>query len=471
VTEILTVYSLVAFFYFLVLNGLYLFLTALAWRDMGSELRARRYLALDEVFRSPLTPGVSVIVPAFNEQAVIVDSVRSLLALRYPRHEVVVVSDGSTDRTIAVLEEEFDLASVRVALRNGISTAAVRATYVSRTHPNLLVVDKENGGRSDALNAGVNAARNPYVCVIDADSMLEPDALLKVSKPILDDPQLLAATGGTIRIVNSCRVDYGRVVDVRAPRSRLATIQVLEYLRAFLVARVGWSSLNALGIISGAFGLFHRSLVEAAGGYWNDTVGEDFELTIRIHRHLRERGEPYRIGFVSDPVCWTEVPEQFATLSRQRRRWQRGLWEGVRRHRRMIGNPRYGVIGLVAMPYFLIFEFLSPVFALTGLLITVVWWILGGLSTFYFIAFLLVSIGLGLLLTTAALALEEFNYHRYHRRRDVARLLAYAVFENLGYHQLHDVWRAIGYLDIARGKTGWGAQPRRGFGTSTDPLA
>lgn len=470
-TEILTVYSLVAFFYFLVLNGLYLFLTALAWRDMGSELRARRYLALDEVFRSPLTPGVSVIVPAFNEQAVIVDSVRSLLALRYPRHEVVVVSDGSTDRTIAVLEEEFDLAPVRVALRNGISTAAVRATYVSRTHPNLLVVDKENGGRSDALNAGVNAARNPYVCVIDADSMLEPDALLKVSKPILDDPQLLAATGGTIRIVNSCRVDYGRVVDVRAPRSRLATIQVLEYLRAFLVARVGWSSLNALGIISGAFGLFHRSLVEAAGGYWNDTVGEDFELTIRIHRHLRERGEPYRIGFVSDPVCWTEVPEQFATLSRQRRRWQRGLWEGVRRHRRMIGNPRYGVIGLVAMPYFLIFEFLSPVFALTGLLITVVWWILGGLSTFYFIAFLLVSLGLGLLLTTAALALEEFNYHRYHRRRDVARLLAYAVFENLGYHQLHDVWRAIGYLDIARGKTGWGAQPRRGFGTSTDPLA
>jgi cellulose synthase/poly-beta-1,6-N-acetylglucosamine synthase-like glycosyltransferase len=470
VTEILTVYSLVAFFYFLVLNGLYLFLTALAWRDMGSELRARRYLALDEVFRSPLTPGVSVIVPAFNEQAVIVDSVRSLLALRYPRHEVVVVSDGSTDRTIGVLEQEFDLAPVRVALRNGISTAAVRATYVSRTHPNLLVVDKENGGRSDALNAGVNAARNPYVCVIDADSMLEPDALLKVSKPILDDPQLLAATGGTIRIVNSCRVDYGRVVDVRAPRSRLATIQVLEYLRAFLVARVGWSSLNALGLISGAFGLFHRSLVEAAGGYWKDTVGEDFELTIRIHRHLRERGEPYRIGFVSDPVCWTEVPEQFATLSRQRRRWQRGLWEGVRRHRRMIGNPRYGVIGLVAMPYFLIFEFLSPVFALTGLLITVVWWILGGLSTFYFIAFLLVSIGLGLLLTTAALALEEFNYHRYHRRRDVARLLAYAVFENLGYHQLHDVWRAIGYLDIARGKTGWGAQPRRGFGTSTDPL-
>jgi cellulose synthase/poly-beta-1,6-N-acetylglucosamine synthase-like glycosyltransferase len=471
VTNLLLVYSLVTFFYFVVLNGLYLVLTALAWREMGSELRARRYLALDEVFRSPLTPGVSVLVPAFNEQAVIVESVRSLLALRYPRHEVVVVNDGSTDGTIALLTTAFDLVPVRVATRDGIPTAAVRGTYVSRSHPGLLVVDKENGGRSDALNAGVNAARNPYVCVIDADSLLEPDALLKVAKPILDDPQLLAATGGTIRIINGCRVDHGRVVDVRVPRSRLATIQVLEYFRAFLVARVGWSRLNALGIISGAFGLFHRSLVEAVGGYWTETVGEDFELTLRLHRHLRESGEPYRIAFVSDPVCWTEVPEQLGTLGRQRRRWQRGLWEGIRRHRRMIGNPRYGIVGVVAMPYFLVFEFLSPLFSLVGMLVTVLWWFLGGLSTVYFVAFLVVSIGLGLLLTTAALALEEFSYHRYRRRRDVVRLLLYAVLENIGYHQLHDFWRAMGYVDIARGTTGWGAQQRRGFATPPDDVA
>ena len=467
-TNLLLVYTLISFVYFVVLNGFYLFLTALAWRDMGSELRARRYLALDEVFRSPLTPGVSVLVPAFNEQAVIVESVRSLLALRYPRHEVVVVNDGSTDGTLDLLKTAFGLARARVALRDGIPTAPVRGTYVSPSHPALLVVDKENGGRSDALNVGVNAARHPYVCVIDADSLLEPDALLKVSKPILDDPQLLAATGGTIRIVNGCRVDHGRVVDVRTPQSRLATVQVLEYFRAFLVARVGWSRLNALGIISGAFGLFHRSLVEAVGGYWTETVGEDFELTLRLHRHLRERGEPYRIAFVSDPVCWTEVPEQLGTLGRQRRRWQRGLWEGIRRHRRMILNPRYGVVGLVAMPYFLVFEFLSPLFSLLGLLVTTLWWFLGDLSTFYFVAFLLVSIGLGLLLTTAALALEEFSYHRYRRRRDVLRLLAYAVLENVGYHQLHDLWRAIGYVDIARGRTGWGAQQRRGFASPPD---
>jgi cellulose synthase/poly-beta-1,6-N-acetylglucosamine synthase-like glycosyltransferase len=470
VRDPLVIYSLVTFCYFAVANGLYLFLTALAWRAMGSEVRARRFLALDEVFRSPLTPGVSVLVPAFNEEVVIVESVRSLLALRYPRHEVVVVNDGSTDGTLDALKKAFDLVSVRMALRDGIPTAPVRSTHVSRSHPGLLVIDKENGGRSDALNAGVNAARNSYVCVIDADSLLEPDALLKVSKPILDDPQLLAATGGTIRIANGCRVDHGRVVEVNLPRSRLATIQVLEYFRAFLVARVGWSTLNALGIISGAFGLFHRSLVETVGGYWTETVGEDFELTLRLHRHLREHGEPYRIGFVSDSVCWTEVPEDIGTLGRQRRRWQRGLWEGLRRHGRMIGNPRYGVVGIVAMPYFVLFEFLSPIFTLGGLLVTVLLFVLGDVSTFYFVVFLLVSVGIGLLLTTAALALEEFSYHRYRRRRDILRLLAYAVIESLGYHQLHDCWRLLGIVDIARGKTGWGAQRRRGFATGPDEL-
>ena len=468
--DLLLAYSLAAFAYFAILNGLYLFLTALAWREMTHEMLRRRYLALDEVFAFPLTPGISVLVPAFNEEAVIIESVRSLLSLRYPRHEVIVVNDGSDDDTLAVLRAAFDLAPVRKALRSSIDTAPVRATYVSRNNHALVVIDKENGGRSDALNAGLNAARHPYVCVIDADSLLEEDALLKVAKPILDDPELVAATGGSIRIANDCRVDHGRVVEVRLPRSRLATIQVLEYLRAFLVGRAGWSDLNALAIISGAFGLFHRSLVEEVGGYWTQTVGEDFELTLRLHRHLRERGKPYRIAFITDPVCWTEAPADFATLARQRRRWQRGLYEGLRRHRHMIANPRYGRIGLLAMPYFAVFEFLSPVFALAGLLVTTAWWIFGGLSTLYFIAFLAVSVGLGMVLSAAALAIEELTFRRYPRRRDVVRLLAYTVLESLGYQQLHQVWRATGYVDIARGKTTWGTQRRRGFATQPDEL-
>jgi cellulose synthase/poly-beta-1,6-N-acetylglucosamine synthase-like glycosyltransferase len=467
VLVVLEVFSIVSFVYFVVLNLLYLLLTALAWVEMRGEVTRRAYLGLDEVFRSPLTPGISVLVPAYNERAVIVESVRSLMALRYPRHEVVVVNDGSTDDTLDELVRAFDLVAVRLAVRDTIETAEIAATYLSRRHPNLLVVDKCNGGRSDALNAGLRVARHPYVCVIDADSLLEGDALLKIAKPILDDPGLLVATGGTIRIANGCRVDHGRVVDVRLPRSRLATIQVLEYIRAFLVARVGWSSLNALGIISGAFGLFDRKLLETVGGYWTDTVGEDFELTLRLHRHLRERDEPYRIAFVSDPVCWTEVPEQFSTLGRQRRRWQRGLWQGLRRHLRMMLNPRYGLVGVMAMPYFLVFEFLSPLFSLAGIVVTIVLFALGQVSIPYFVAFVLVSLGLGVFLTTAALALEELTHHRYGRRRDIWRLLLYSVLENVGYHQLHDIWRTLGYVDIVRGTTAWGVQQRRGFDSSS----
>jgi cellulose synthase/poly-beta-1,6-N-acetylglucosamine synthase-like glycosyltransferase len=463
----LIAFSVAAFIYYAVLNGLYLMLTVLAWFGMTADIRTRRYVALDEVFRSPLTPGISVLVPAFNEQAVIVESVRSLLALRYPRHEVVVVSDGSTDGTLDVLRQAFELAPVRKALRDAIPTAAVRGTYVSRRDRRLIVVDKDNGGRSDAMNVALQVARHPYVCVIDADSLLEEDALLKVSKPILDDPDVLAATGGTIRAVNGCRVDHGRVVEAHIPKNSLATIQVLEYLRAFLVGRVGWSRINALGIISGAFGLFDRSLVETVGGYSTETVGEDFELTLRLHRYLRDRDEPYRIAFVSDPVCWTEVPEDLTTLGRQRRRWQRGLWEGLRTHQRMLFNPRYGVIGLVVLPYFAIFEFLSPVFALLGLVVTILLWVFGVVSTSYILVFLAVSIGMGLLLTTAALVLEELAFRRY-RRGEMVRLLSYAVLENVGYHQLHDVWRTIGYFDIARGKKGWGEQRRRGFAQTAD---
>lgn len=467
----LVAFSVASFVYFVLLNLFYLLLTGLAWVDLRRTAWRRRYLGLDEVFASPLTPGISVIVPAYNEELVIVESVRSLLALRYPRHEVIVVNDGSQDGTVSALVEAFALAPVRQAIREGIAAAPIRAAYASRTHPGLLVLDKENAGRSDAINAGINAAGYPFVCMIDADSVLEHDALLRVAKPLLDHPETVVAAGGTIRVANGCRIDRGEVLSVRLARSRLATIQTLEYIRAFLVARVGWGRIRALGLISGAFGIYDRSLLQTVGGLWTDTVGEDLELTLRLHRYLRDRGEPYRIVFVDDAVCWTEVPEDLTTLGRQRRRWQRGLWQALRRHRAMIGNPRYGVIGLVTLIYFAVFEFLSPVFALLGLVVTVVLWAAGVLPSAYLLGFLMVSIVLGIVLSTAALAIEEVRFRTYERRRDVARLLAYAVLESFGYRQLHHIWRIVGFVDIARGKTGWGVQRRRGLARPLDPDA
>jgi cellulose synthase/poly-beta-1,6-N-acetylglucosamine synthase-like glycosyltransferase len=309
-------YGVVVIVYFSLLNVSYMAFTALAWRSLTQYLRSRHYAAVEEAFASPLTPGVSLLLPAYNEAPVIVESVRSLLALRFARYEVVVVNDGSTDATLHELIRAFDLVEVPLALRTATAYARVRATYVSRRHPELVVLDKENGGKADSLNAGVSAAQHPYVCAIDADAVLEPEALMRVAKPLLDDPEIVAATGGIVRIANGCHVEAGLVTRVGLPRSRLATMQVVEYFRAFLVGRVAWSRMRSLLIISGAFGLFRRSAVEAVGGWWTDTVGEDMELVVRLHRYFEERGEDYRVVFVPDPVCWTEAPESLRVLSR-----------------------------------------------------------------------------------------------------------------------------------------------------------
>ena len=463
------VVATIALVYFVALNSIYLGFTAVAWRSLTRHLREERYLPLDEIFASPLTPGVSVLVPAYNEEVGIVESVRSLLDLRYPQFEVIVVNDGSTDATLERLTDAYDLVPARKALRSGIECAPVRATYVSRRHRNLWVVDKTNGGgKADALNGGAIAASYPFVCALDADGVLEQDALLRVIRPVLDDPELVAATGGIVRIVNGCEIDHGRITNVALPKSRLAAIQVVEYFRAFLVGRVGWSTVNALLIISGAFGLFRRDHVEAVGGWSHDTIGEDVELVVRLHRRLHESGTPYRIEFVPDPVCWTEAPETLAALASQRRRWHRGLGETLWRHKRLIGNPRYRWLGVGALPYFLLFEFLGPLVELLGPPSIVVWWSLGLLSLPFFVAFLVVSLLLGFLISVAALSLEEFSFRRHPSGREVARLVWLAAVENLGYRQLTAVWRVQAFFQLLLGrKTAWGDMQRRGLSRQT----
>ena len=459
----LEVIGIVSISYFAALNLLYLAFTGIAWRSVARHLRRRSYDAIEDTFASPLAPGISVLLPAFDEEAGIVESVRSLLRLRYPDHEVVVINDGSRDATLAVLTDAFDLVPVRRQLRDVLPCAEVVATYASRRHPELLVVDKLRGGKADALNCAINAATHPYICCVDADALIEEEALLRVAQPIIDDPERVVATGGMVRIVNGCTVDHGSVTAVGLPKSRVATMQVVEYFRAFLVGRLAWSELGALLIISGAFGVFRRSVVEAAGGYWTETVGEDAELVVRLHRHLRERDEPYRIEFVPEPVCWTECPEDLAGLGRQRRRWQRGLAQSLWRHRRLMGNPRFGVLGVFAMPYFVLFELLGPIIEIAAYVLLPLSALTGLLSMGYLLAFGIVSLLMGMLLSISALALEEFSFRRHPSHREVARLLLYATLDTFGPRQLNAVWRALGLLDLLRRDRGWGAQRRRGF--------
>jgi cellulose synthase/poly-beta-1,6-N-acetylglucosamine synthase-like glycosyltransferase len=307
--------------------------------------------------------------------------------------------------------------------------------------------------------------------MVDADSVLDPDALLSVAKPFGDDPLRVAACGGVVRIANGCKVIGGRVVDVRMPRKWLVRVQVVEYLRAFLMGRTGWSRLGGLVVISGAFGIFRRDLVVEVGGMAYDTIGEDAELVVRLHHHLREMKQDYRVIFVAEPVSWSEAPATLRVLGRQRRRWHRGIAEILRKHRRMIGNPRYGRIGLLALPYYVVFELLAPFIELSALVLLPLGLWIDAVDLAFAWRFALVAYGYGLLVSLVSLFIEEVSFHRYPRWSDLVRGVAAAVLENFGYRQLLAVWQVSGVLHAWRGRQAvWGTMHREGFDTGpADP--
>ncbi|MBT8487981.1 MAG: glycosyltransferase family 2 protein [Gemmatimonadetes bacterium] len=448
--------------YFIVLHVVYLGTSLFAFRALRAYALRLKSLDLTDLVTTAWAPPITLIAPAYNEETTCVESVRSLLTLEYPDYEILVVNDGSQDATIERLTEAFNLYEASRVATAELGSEAVRRIFRSRRHHNLWVIDKENGGKADALNAGLNHCQTPLFCAMDADSLLEPEALIRIVRPFLEDADTIAA-GGVLRIANGCTVRQGRVVEVALPQKLLPRLQVLEYLRAFLAGRMGWDALDATLVISGAFGIFNRGIVVAAGGYSTDTVGEDMELVVRMHRYCRENDIPYRIHFVPDPVAWTECPESASVLARQRDRWQRGLFQSLLRHRKMLLNPRYGRAGMVAYPYFFFLEMLGPIIEFLGYFAFIVTVVAGRADWPFVIAFLGVAIGLGVALSLAAVALEELSFRRYPKMSDLLSLFTLSLIENFGYRQLSAWWRLKGTFSAIRGKEGWGQMVRTGF--------
>ena len=454
--------------YFVAVNTFYAILLFNSGRELLYHVRTVRGEPRARILSSPAAPRISILAPAFNEAATIEDSVRSLLALFYANLEIVVINDGSKDRTIEVLQRVFELVPIPSVLEPVVATKPLRQLYRSRTHPNLVVADKVNGGKADALNVGLNLASGDLVCAIDADTLIEPDALQRMVRPFLASQNIVAA-GGTIRVANGCTIRRGRLLEMRAPRHPLAGFQVVEYLRAFLFGRVGWNRMGGNLIISGAFGLFHRETVLRIGGYAHDTVGEDMELVIRLRRHGFETGGPSDADFVPDPVAWTEVPESGRVLGRQRDRWHRGLADVLWRHRKVLFNSKYGTMGWVAFPYFVFVELLAPVIEAIGLVGGVIGLALGVIDIQFAMLYFLLAYGYGVLLSACTLLLEELTFQRYNRLRDRALLVGWALLENLGYRQVTVFWRLRGIWKYLRGNKSWGAMERRGLSRAPSP--
>jgi len=449
-------------YYVLVINFIYFIQLILAAFNLSDYVKKIRYSDYKKYITSDNMIPISILVPAYNEQETIVENIKSLISLNYPKFEVIVINDGSKDETLNRVIQEFDLKEVHQPVRYRINTNKIRGIYKNLDIPNLIVVDKENGGKADALNAGINISNYPIVTSIDADSILESDSLVRVVMPFIEDKKTIAV-GGIVRIANGSVVKRGRVVDIGLPKSRVAMFQIVEYLRAFLTGRVGWDAVNSLLIVSGAFGAFKKDAVIEVGGYAKNTIGEDMELIVKMHDYFLRNKRKYRIKFVPDPVCWTQAPETLKDLRSQRRRWHIGLMDSLLKYKRMFFNPRYKQIGLIAVPYFWLFEMMGPVIEIIGYVMIPLAYIFGLLNLKYFLLFFAASILYGILLSLGAILLEEYTFNKYPTLKQLMKLSLYGVLENFGYRQLTTLYRIEGIVKFRKMKHSWGKIKRVSF--------
>jgi cellulose synthase/poly-beta-1,6-N-acetylglucosamine synthase-like glycosyltransferase len=454
----------VLFWYYIASNVAYLVMLIIALRTSAAHQRRLESHRLSWTREAPLAPPITLIVPAHNEEKSIRVAIRNLVELDYPELEVVVVNDGSRDRTLDELRQAFQLRPVRAVYVAEVKSARVRNLYRSGLNPRLLVIDKDPGGsKADAVNAGLNAATSPYICVVDADSILERDALLRIMVPILNDPKRVVAVGGIIRVLNGSEIVEGQLQRARLPSKSIEVIQVIEYLRAFLIGREAWGQGNMLMVISGAFGVFRTDLVRAIGGYRSNAIGEDLDVVARLHRHLLNKGANYHIHFVPDPMCWTEAPSDLKSLARQRARWQKGLLDVLWPNRDMLFRPRYGRIGWFALPYLWLFELAAPILEVAGMATIILAAYFGVLSRQFFLQFLLFGYAFATVISIGSVLQEEITYKRYNAWQDVVRLVSYCFFEHFPYRQLHMVWRLKGLWEYVRGDMSWKPMKRQGM--------
>ncbi|WNC16205.1 glycosyltransferase [Brevibacillus brevis] len=463
--DFLLYYGIFAVYYVIAINSLYFIIMMFSFKNIIGILKSSVYSRFQALSGSKHVPPISILVPAYNEELTIIENVRSLLSLNYPRYEVIVVNDGSKDETLQVLIREFELeASTYTPVQPLLQTSEIRGIYHNPAFPNLYLIDKENGGKADSLNAGINVSHYPLIASIDADSLLEKDALIRIAKVYMENPDETVAIGGDIRIANGCKIEDGVVRNIRLPDKFLPMMQSVEYLKAFLGGRIGWAAINGLIIVSGAFGVFRKDYVIKVGGYREGYPGEDMNIIIKLHKYMLENKLPYRVAFCPDAVCWTQAPDTFKILGSQRRRWGRGnLKNMIEYGKHMVLRPKYKLFGMLTLPFNILFETLNPYFRITGLLALIGYTLLDMTNSQVLLLYGLLNVIYGVLLGVGALLLEEIAFRRYPRIRDIVKMLFYTILMFFGYRQLGVIWRFLGHIEYLRKNNSWGTMTRKSW--------
>ncbi len=450
------------FWYFVALNTIYLILLAIASKEIWAYKNLGNIeagLKLPDEFSKPF----SVLVPAFNEEVHIVESVKALLVLDYPEHEVVVCNDGSEDNTLQSLIDNFNLKKVDVTCPKPEYDEFIRAVYFSESEHRLMVIDKVNTGKAHSLNVGHEFSRYPYICSVDADSILAPDSMQRMMQDFVAAPGT-AARGGVVRLSNGSVIENSRLKELRVPERMLEKIQVVEYYRAFLFGRMGLHKLNALLIISGAFGVFRRDIIEAVDGWMPGAVGEDMELVVKIQKYIKDHKLNLRVGYSPYPVCWTEAPATLKQLGIQRDRWQRALSQCMMKYKSLFFNPKYGAVGMIGYPFFFIFEFLGAPLEFIGYPMVIILYITGNIELPFFLMFIAVASLWGMCISSLSLMLAETSFKRYNFKGSANSLFFAAFCENFGYRHIHAFWRVRGMFKyFIQGDTKWGSVERIGY--------
>jgi cellulose synthase/poly-beta-1,6-N-acetylglucosamine synthase-like glycosyltransferase len=453
---------------------IYALLAIMSFINIRLFLKKESYTDYKVIIGSPLAPGISVIAPAFNEGLTIISNVRSLLTFNYPKYEVIIINDGSTDDTLEKVINEFSLVKVDFAFDIKIVCKPIRGVYKStdKAYAKLVVVDKENGkAKADATNAGINVSAFPYFLCTDVDCILHEETLQKLIKPVMDEEHnRVIATGATLRMANSCEVDEGVLINIKAPRPLLARFQEMEYIRAFVLGKMGWSLINAVPNVSGGLGLFDKEIAVKAGGYDPASFGEDMELMMRMMRYAKDNKIPAAIRYIPITLCWTEGPTTLKIFMRQRTRWARGLIQLMIAHRKMLFNPRYGRVGMIVFPYNFFFELLAPIIEFLGIIYYILLIMFGMVNWPFAIILLIFVYTYSVMISSLAVLWDQLTFQYYKSWRDVARVCSMVFIEMLIYHPFIVIFALRGYyFQLTNRKHSWGNMQRRGFKQTTKP--